>query len=114
VSKLAVNDIGKMGLLALAMVCLTVARITNTLAEPAFYGLMGAIIGYLIGNGVNAVRSLPGSPTLVARGAEPALLVAATGDRVPVASVAPEPVPAGEPLPLTGGWPVGTDEAPNP
>ena len=67
------NDIGKMALLALVAIIAGAGLATGKLTETAAVGVLGTIVGYLTGNGVNAVRRNAPSPVIVARETEIAL-----------------------------------------
>lgn len=57
-----VADVGKMAVLALTIVSLAVLRFADAVSEEFFGGVMLLVVGYLIGNGVNAVRGKAPSP----------------------------------------------------
>jgi len=61
------NDLGKLfGLLVIAVLVVAL-MFTGRVDDAAGFGLLGGIVGYFTGNGVNAVRKQAPSPALVAK-----------------------------------------------
>lgn len=63
-ARAAVNDYGKVLVFALVSICTTVLVATNKLTADDARGVFLAMIGYVTGNGVLAVRAKPPSPIL--------------------------------------------------
>ena len=57
-----IADVGKMALLGLVIIVLAVLRLNDAISAEWFGGTMLLVVGYLIGNGVNAVRGKAPSP----------------------------------------------------
>lgn len=52
-------DLGKMGILALALTCLTVLGALHIVPGEAVTAIFTTVVGYIAGNGVNAMRGKP-------------------------------------------------------
>lgn len=63
----ALNDYGKLILLLAALAATLVAALAGVIDGDTFEKLLILEVGYVIGNGVNAVRRQPPSPVLVPR-----------------------------------------------
>lgn len=61
---MTVNDYGKMIMQVLVLIAVTVLAVTHTVTGDFVQVIIGAMVGYLFGNGVNAVRKTPPSPML--------------------------------------------------
>lgn len=59
-----INDYGKMVMQALLMVVVMVLALANVIDGDFVKVMMGTILGYLFGNGVNAVRGTAPSPVI--------------------------------------------------
>lgn len=61
---LNVNNPPKAYIVILALVCITVLMITDTVAAESGLGLLGLIVGYAVGNGIAAKADQPIEPIL--------------------------------------------------
>lgn len=61
---MVVNDYGKMIVLIVITVGLIFLQATNSIEDTTFVGGLGVILGYVTGNGVNAVRKSAPSAVL--------------------------------------------------
>lgn len=62
-----VHDLGKSLLLAIVVVGLVATVLTGRATLDEIMPILTLVVGYLVGNGVNAVRRNAPSPVLVAR-----------------------------------------------
>lgn len=63
----ALNDYGKLIVLVVILVGVTALAAVNVVGSDACVAVYAAVLGYVTGNGVNAVRKEPPSPMLVPR-----------------------------------------------
>lgn len=61
---MAVNDYGKMIMQGLLLGAVVALAIVGKISADVVQGVIFAMVGYLFGNGVNAVRKTPPSPML--------------------------------------------------
>lgn len=59
-----VHDVGKLTLLAVTLLGMFVLRSTGQIDDAGFYSIVGAVVGYLTGNGVLAARNKAPSPAI--------------------------------------------------
>jgi len=64
---MAINDHGKLFLLALALILATVLGVVGVFSGEVVAGLFLVVIGYVTGNGVLAIRGKSPSPLLSPR-----------------------------------------------
>lgn len=101
-----IHDAGKLALLLVVIVGLFAGLMVGRITEQVFVPFMTLVVGYLIGNGVNAARGTPGSPVLVRRSAEPALIVHDTPPAPPAGTMSADPTGAAY---VDPGWPLADD-----
>lgn len=58
------NNPPKFYIVILALVCITVLMVTNTIDSDAGLGLLGLIVGYGVGNGIAARQGDPVEPII--------------------------------------------------
>lgn len=63
---MVIADYGKLGLIALIVVCVTTLAAVDVLDGAAVDRTLTVIVGYLLGNGVNAMRKNAPVPVLTA------------------------------------------------
>jgi hypothetical protein len=61
---LNVNNPPKAYIVILALVCITILMVTNTIEAESGLGLLGLIVGYAVGNGIAAKQDQPVEPIL--------------------------------------------------
>jgi hypothetical protein len=86
---------GKLAVLVIALVGAFVGLFTGTVDDAAAVGIITAILGYVIGNGVGAKRGTPQAPLFAPKAGEPQTVVTryeGTGDQ----RVAVTPAPTSE------------------
>lgn len=62
-----VSNVPKLVGIIVAMILLTGLAYTGRLSEVGYMGLMGLLVGYLVGNGVQARSDEPTSPPVLSR-----------------------------------------------
>lgn len=97
--KVTVHDRGKMALLALIIATNTLLLAIGRISEATWNLFTVAIVSFLLGNGLNAVKGKIGSPVLGVADGVPALLRLPTGAEVAV-------------VPDSTSPPVGVDPSP--
>ena len=53
-----------------ALICVTVLLIADSISSDAGFGLLGTIVGYAVGNGIAAQRGVPVEPIIGKRWTE--------------------------------------------
>lgn len=61
---LEINNPPKAYIVILALVCITVLMMTNTIESDSGLGLLGLIVGYAVGNGIAAKQGEPIEPII--------------------------------------------------
>ena len=61
---LEINNPPKAYIVILALVCITILMITNTIESDSGLGLLGLIVGYAVGNGIAARSGQPVEPII--------------------------------------------------
>jgi hypothetical protein len=61
---LEVNNPPKAYIVILALLCITVLMVTNTIESDSGLGLLGLIVGYAVGNGIAAKQGEPVEPII--------------------------------------------------
>ena len=64
---LEVNNPPKAYIVILALLCITVLMVTNTIESDSGLGLLGLIVGYAVGNGIAAKQGEPVEPIIGAQ-----------------------------------------------
>jgi hypothetical protein len=65
--QLQLHDVGKLIGLIVVVICATVLRATDHLEPSEFSYMVGPVVGYIVGNGVGAVRRSVPSPVIAPR-----------------------------------------------
>jgi hypothetical protein len=65
---LVVNDVGKLGVLLVALIGAFAGLLTGTIDDTTAVAIIGPIIGYVTGNGVLAARKQASSPVIASKG----------------------------------------------
>lgn len=92
-----VNDYGKMIVLIVLTAGLIVLRATGSLSETEFGILIGSILGYIIGNGRNAIAGDPPSPVITSSTHSAPIVIPNDAESIRLERNEPRPLPGVKP-----------------